>query len=331
VDAGDWPAAVAASSLVAEPVGAPVLFTEGDEVPELTTSALRALAPEGSPETDDEQLFRIGEAAEPEGLRALEVPGTSPAETAAELERLRRRLTGSDPEHLVVVSSDEPAFAMPAAAWAARSGDPVLFAQRDSVPKPTLDALERNRDVPVYVLGPDEAISANAFKQIDEAASGAERVAGEDPVENAIEFARYSDGTFGWNINDPGHGFVIANAGRPGDAAAAAPLSAGGTFGPLLVVEDGKRMPAPLRGYLLDLKPGYQDDPTRAVYNHVWVIGDPGAVSVAVQAQLDELAELVRVRSGPGDSVLGPEPGTPEPESQDPEDAGPRRDSEDQP
>ena len=37
--------------------------------------------------------------------------------------------------------------------------------------------------------------------------------------------ARYRDGAFGWGIVDPGHGLVFARAGRPLDAAAAAPLS----------------------------------------------------------------------------------------------------------
>jgi len=318
VDAEDWASGIAAASLVAEPVGAPVLLSADEEVPELTSGALGALAPEGSPETDDRQVFRVGSAAaEVDGLRTLDVGGENPAEVAAEVERLRAKLTGSKPGHLVIAPADEPALAMPAAGWAARSGDPVLFAQRDSVPKPTLEALERNEDVPVYVLGPASAISAKTFEEIEKASPGAQRVGAEDPVESAIEFARYSDGTFGWNINDPGHGFVIANADRPADAGAAAALSATGTFGPLLLTDDSAKLPAALRGYLLDLKPGYQDDPTRAVYNHVWLIGDQEAISVPVQAQLDELAELVRVRSGTGSSVLGPPPGTPEPERPD--------------
>ena len=63
--------------------------------------------------------------------------------------------------------------------------------------------------------------------------------------------------------------------------------------------------------YLLDLKPGYLDDPTRAVYNHIWLIGDPGALSVELQGQVDELAEVTEVTSG-GGPQLGPPPGTPE-------------------
>ena len=70
----------------------------------------------------------------------------------------------------------------------------------------------------------------------------------QDPVENAIAFARYASGSFGWNINDPGHGFVIASASRPLDAAAAAPLSASGTWGPLLVTDDAAQRPAPRCG-----------------------------------------------------------------------------------
>jgi hypothetical protein len=43
----------------------------------------------------------------------------------------------------------------------------------------------------------------------------------------------------------------------------------------------------------------------------VWLIGGQDAISVAFQAQVDDLAELVQVRSGLG-SGLGPPPGTPE-------------------
>lgn len=299
VDAGDWHAGVAAASLVAAPIGAPILVTEDGEIPDLTEGALEALAPSGSSTTEDRQLFRIGDAADPDGLEAFEVEGANPAQVAAQIERLRTRLAG-DPDHLLLASSDDPAFAMPAAGWAARSGDPVLFVQRDSVPSPTRRALERHDGAPVYVLGPPSAISRDAFQEIRRLAPGARRVAGDDPVVNAIEFTRYADGSFGWNINDPGHGLVIANAARPLDAAVASPLSATGTWGALLVTEDADVVPGPLRGYLLDLKPGYADDPTRAVYNHVWLIGGPDAISVDFQAQVDELAELERIRPGRG-------------------------------
>jgi hypothetical protein len=188
---------------------------------------------------------------------------------------------------------------MPAAAWAARSGDPVLYAGRDKLPKPTAEALRSHSKLPVYVLGPSSAISSDVLRRIDKISRRVRRVSGEDPVENAIALARYSDGGFGWNVNDPGHGFVVARSDEPLDAAAAAPLSASGTWGPLLLTDDAGTLPAALHGYLLDVKPGYTDDPTRAFYNHVWVIGDQEAIEVGQQAEIDGLAELEKIGGKP--------------------------------
>ena len=320
----DWPASIAASSLVAEPVGAPILLSGPDEVPDLTLTALTSLAPQGSSETDDKQLFRFGDALAPEGLRAQNVEGSNPAEIAAAAAAARERLTGEKPEHVVLASSDRPEFAMPAAAWAARSGDPVLFVQSDSVPTPTLEALRKLQGVPIYVLGPEPVVSNDVLDQIaKEAKSKPKRIGEDDAVSNSIAFARYSDGSFGWNITDPGHGVVLANATRPSDAGAAAPLSASCKWGPLLLTDNANVLPAPIEGYLLDIKPGYVDDPTRALYNHAWLIGDAKAISVDVQAQVDELLELARVQSGRGASRFGTVPGQPEQEAEPNSDANP--------
>jgi hypothetical protein len=315
VDAGDWPSGVAASSLMAAPVGAPLLLTSGGEVPSLTSDALSALAPEGSAATGKAQVFQVGAAAKVKGLRTETVRGRDPAEVASSIDHLREKLVGEQPPAILVTTADEPGYAMPAAAWAARSGDTILFAERNSVPKATLQALHRHEDVPVYVLGPDSVISDKAVKQLERVSGDIRRIEAHGEVESAIAFARYAAGGFGWDINDPGHGFVIANAERPMDAAAAAPLSASGTWGPLLVTDSGHKVPGPLRSYLLDLKPGYLANPTRAVYNHVWLIGDSSAVSVAFQAQVDELAEVAQVRSGSGGSSL-PTPGGKPPSQQ---------------
>jgi hypothetical protein len=149
--------------------------------------------------------------------------------------------------------------------------------------------------VPVYVLGPSSAISSDVVREVAKAVKKVRRVSGEEPVENAIALARYSGGDFGWNINDPGHGFVIARSDSPLDAAASAPLSASGTWGPLLLTDDADTLPKALREYLLDVKPGYTTDPTRAFYNHVWVIGDQEAIDVNQQAEIDQLAELAKI------------------------------------
>ena len=166
------------------------------------------------------------------------------------------------------------------------------------LPEATIAALKRHPKVPVYVLGPSSAISSKALRGIAKVADKVQRVSGEDPVANAIAFARYADGGFGWNVNDPGHGFVLARDDSPLDAAAAAPLSASGTWGPLLLTDSASTLPAALREYFLDVKPGYTTNPTRAFYNHVWVIGDQEAIDVNQQAEVNELAELAKIGGG---------------------------------
>ena len=295
----DWAGAIAAAVLMAAPVRAPILFSGSDGVPDPTAEALGALAPAGDKSSGGASAFALGDVdTSGVGGEVTAIKGGGTAATAAAIAALRERLAGSPPSHFVVAPSGQAAFAMPAAAWAARSGDPVLFAEGDKLPAPTAGALKRHPDTPVYVLGPSSAISSKGVRAIAKIDHRVHRVSGEDPVANAIAFARYADGGFGWNINDPGHGFVLARDDSPLEAAAAAPLSASGTWGPLLLTDSPTTLPAALREYFLDVKPGYTTNPTRAFYNHVWVIGDQEAIDVNQQAEVNELAELAKIGGG---------------------------------
>ena len=223
VDEGDWQGAVAASVLMAEPVRAPLLVSSDGDLPDASSQALAALDPQGSKTTNGAQAFAIGAGASPEGLKTTEVKGGDAAGLAASIAKLRERLTGEPPEHIVLASESEPALAVPAAAWAARSGDPVLFTATDKLPVATEKALRAHAKIPVYVLGPSSAVSSDVFREVDRVAGQVRRVAGETPVENAIALARYASGGFGWNLNDPGHGFVVAREDDPLAAAVSSP------------------------------------------------------------------------------------------------------------
>lgn len=312
VGSEDWQSGIAAAVLTGPPLRFPLLVSTESRAPDATTDALERLGPRGSgPGTA--ALYTVGDLAAPAGLKAERIGGDEAATRAAAIDELRQKLTGEEPTSIVVVSSQNPAYAMPAAAWAARSGDPVFFTTRDRAPVATLQAIRRYPKADVFVLGPESAVSAEAFRDLRGASADIKRVEGPDPVSNAVAFARYADGEFGWDINDPGHGLVIASTQRPLDAAAGASLSASGDWGPLLLVESARSLPPELESFLLDIKPGYTDDPTRAVYNHIWLMGDDAAISATAQAQIDELAELAQVGPGSGGVVTDDEPGTPQP------------------
>ena len=294
VDKGDWQAAIAASVLMSSPLHAPILFTSGKDVPEATNTALDNLQPRGARAAGNAQAIRVGDAAQPQGLKTTDIAGTDAYELARAVDRFQAAVVGRSSDTVVVASGDDPGYAMPAAGWAAKSGDPVLFVKRDSIPAPTRAALQSHQRPHIYLLGPTSAISASVERQLRRLGN-VTRIQGADPVRNSIAFARYRDGRFGWGVVDPGHGLVFASASRPADAAAAAPLSASGTYGPLLLVDSAASLPQPLEQYLLDIQPGYQGDPVRGVYNHGWLIGDEGALSLDTQSRIDSLMEIVPV------------------------------------
>jgi hypothetical protein len=304
VPAESWQLSLAATPLTADPIGAPILLGS-DEVFESTASALDALKPTGLESAGGTQAFVVGDLAVPEGLKTTVIEGADPADVANQIDLERAKITGvEDPAHLLVVSSENAGLSLPASAWAARSGDPILFADGDDVPAGTMKVIKRHPDTPVFVLGPESVVSNKALEKL----GNATRIGSEGVVENSIEFARFTSGDFGWNINDPGHGFAIANVARPLDPPAAAALaSTGGSPGPLLLTDDAKTIPPALQSFLSDTQPGFQDDPTRAVFNHVWIIGDAAAISVPFQAQVDQLTELAPVST----ATTPPEPTVP--------------------
>ena len=127
-------------------------------------------------------------------------------------------VAGDPTDAVLIAPADSPEFAMPAAGWAAKSGQPVLWTLKDSLPPETRAAIQAHKKPRIYVLGPEDAVGESVVKELEKLGT-TKRVSGPDPITNAIAFARYSDGPrFGWNVVDPGHGVVFANASRTLDA-----------------------------------------------------------------------------------------------------------------
>lgn len=294
-DDSDWRVGLAASVLMSSPIRAPLLYAHGtDDLPAATLNALAALAPTGSKDAGGAQVIRVGDVPAPPGLKTTDLKGADPFALARAIDAFQAAARGTTSDRVIVVGVDDPAYAMPAAAWAAKAGDPILFVNKDSIPADTKAAISAHQQPKIYVLGPKSTVSDKVMTQLKRLGSPT-RISGADPAASSVAFARFQDGSFGWGVVDPGHGFVFANSARPGDAGAVAPLSASGTYGPLLVSTDAKQLPRALSGYLLDVQPGYTRDPVRGVYNHGWIVGDESALSADVQSAIDSLLEIVPV------------------------------------
>ncbi len=299
-DRRDWRAAIAGAVLMAPPIRAPLLFTDTGDIPDVTRAALSALAPTGIGENGP-QALRLGTAASAPGLRNRDVAGNDAATLAANIDALRTELAGRASPSVVVVSADAPSYAMAAAAWAAKSGDPVLFVTRGGVPEPTRRAIAAHGRPRIYLLGPATVASPAVARQLQTLGT-VSRIGASSAAATAVAFARYRDGRFGWGVIDPGHGFAVASPTRPADAGAAAALAASGSYGPLLLSDPKGGLPSAVRNYLLDVRPGYSSDPVRGVYNRAWIVGDARAVTAATQASIDGLLEIQPISQRPPES-----------------------------
>ncbi len=153
----NWQAAIAASVLMAAPTRAPVLLSNSDSVPSATADALKLLAPTGSGSAAGAQIFRIGDATAPHGFHTANIGGGDPYALAASIDRFYSAANGTTSSDVVVTTGEQPAYAMPAAGWAAESGDPVLYVTQSDIPGPTRQALLAHNRPRIYVLGPTSA------------------------------------------------------------------------------------------------------------------------------------------------------------------------------
>ena len=287
-DAGDWEASLAATALMSPPVRAPLLLSSGGSLPGATKSALDQLSPA--------EVIRVGNTAAPGAGRSTQITGANPYALAANVAAYVAKARGTTADNRVlIVSSEAPQYAMAAAAWSAKSGDPILFVTKNAVPPETRDAIGRLQQPRIFVFGPGAVVGRPAIQVLLKLGT-VRRIAGPDPISTAVAFARYQNGSFGWGPVRPGRGLVLASDAQPVVAAAAAALSSSGTYGPLLLIApDAAQLPPTLVQYLLDNQPGYATDPARGVYNHAWIIGDGQAISLEVQARIDSDLEIVPV------------------------------------
>jgi hypothetical protein len=297
VDRKDWQGVVAASVLSADPLGTPILLSDGGDLPEATKDALDRMNPRGSDLARDAQVIRVGaKPPEPSGRKSAQLGAPDPFRTAAAIDRFFTAIRGEPSPHVMLVAADKPSFAMPAAAWAARSGDSVLFVEKNKLPAVTKTAIVTHSKPDIYLLGPESVISPAVEKELD-GLGRVTRVSGETAVENAIALARFSRRGFGWGIQAPGYNLAVASTKRPADAAAAATLATNGVFAPLLLTDRADRLPSALDLYLRVLQPGYQESPSEGVYNRVWILGDQKTVSLPMQGRIDEVSRLIRVQA----------------------------------
>lgn len=285
VTGNDWRTTVAAAPLVRW-VNGPLLTKDATNAAE---SEIVRLKPRGVSALGGATTITVG-LDQPGGATNQTVGGANPAELAANVDDLVSRVAGNVPRNVLLVPED-PAYAIPAAYWAAQFGDVVLFSG-NPLPDATRRALERrNGQARIYAIGLD----GNAQ---DLARYGAvQTIQARDGVSAAVAVAKFYDSVnnVGWGMDesryDSGHNFVLANREHPELAAAGLALARFGKFGPLLWVERDS-IPAATEQYLWKMKPEFFKTPAEGPFNHLWLLGAPDVISIQVQGAADVSQEI---------------------------------------
>ena len=228
------------------------------------------------------------------------IDGKDPYERAAADRPLLLGGKGRPSKNVVVASGEQAEYAMPAAAWAARSGDAVLLdARRTLCRAPTRKALREHEKPNIYVLGPEKVISPEVADAARQARQGDAASRARRPVENAIAFARYEQGGFGWGVTVPGYNFTLANTDAPArrrGRGGARPRTACSRR--CCSPTDAEPLPRALESYFLTCSPASRTTPARPSTTACGSSATTRRSRCDQQARLDQITELMPVQAG---------------------------------
>ena len=207
-------------------------------------------------------VFAIGDAPAPDGRATKSISAKGPAALAAAIARLRDRLVGAPPKH----DRDRPARPAGLRDAGRGLGRPL---RRPGPLRLRPGAAEGDRLGPAANTPRPPSTSSGRPRRSPPASSAKSRPSTGtcDGSPARTRSATRSPSPATTTAISAGTSTTRATASSspaartPLDAAAAAPLSASGTWGPLLLTDDADTLPGALRGYLLDVKPGYTDRP----------------------------------------------------------------------
>jgi len=288
----DWRYAAALVPLGHER-NAPILYFEPDRpLPDATRGELERLAVEAQAAGTRLEVVLAGglPAGGDAVLRLLgadvrQLPGDDPVAVAGAL------LPNLPHDRIVFVDQARPEFALPALAWAAYSGDALLFVDKSSVPDATRDALLALDEPPqrLYVTVPDKSARSKVTKPLKKyGRAKVTRLHSGHVAGLAVRLATWSDQYgFGWGlpVADANQELLVAREEDDLQVIAALPLLRTSGAGPLLI--GGRdRLPTTTASYLWRASPTWRGG-RPGPFDHAWIIGDASRVGLRAQGDVE--------------------------------------------
>ena len=282
VDSGDWRAGIAAAALMAPPLRAPILLTDGERPAGGDLDRPRHAQADGRPAA----RRRAGDRGR-NGARARRrcARGASPAATrstlAAAIDALRAPTSAGRPSQNVVIVSAERAPRSPCRPRPGRRSPATPCCSRSA----TAARARRGRrsggtSGRTSTCSARERVISASVERALRRLGRVQRIAGPHAGRRTRSRSRATP-------TRPSAGACATRATascsrtrtarstrrpRPRSAAQRQVRSAAAAR------RRRRRSRGPLENFLLDIQPGYRFDPVRGVYNHAWMLGDESAI-----------------------------------------------------
>lgn len=292
-----WQTQLITVDLIHHPSDGPLLVTSKDNISDAVINELNRLNPKGG--TNGIEVITVGmsdnankQLAE-KGYKIHQITGDNIFKLAEDIDEYYGSMAGGLPNSVIIASSDDAEYSIPAANWIAHMAEPLLYVKKDAIPTETENALKkRDGKATIYLLGPESIISKKVEDSLQNFGK-VTRISGDTPYSNAIALAKFRDKDtgFGWGITMPGHGLLIVSKDNIKDSIASGAFSHRGKHAPMLITNTNKA-PQELLDYLKDLKPFFENDPTEGPYTHIYITGNTDWISLEQQGNLDNLIEI---------------------------------------
>lgn len=193
---------------------------------------------------------------------------------------------------VVVISDEEPAYAMPAAYAASYFQVPVIAVKDGKIPDKIKNALKPNTQF--FVAAPPRLIPDSTLDELRNYGT-VERVADEDIYKHALMWAEGRWGNFGWGFDETYenayYNFFLTNPNNPEYAAAGISASYQGNYGPLLYTQK-EDLNDLVDQFFWRNSPDYFVFPSDGPFMNARVMGGPDIVSYNAQARADLALEV---------------------------------------
>lgn len=136
-----WQIQLAAVNLIHHPSDGPLLISSKENISEAVFSELSRLNPVGI--TDSITVITVGmsdtagKQLRDRGYKIHEIKGDNPNKLAEDIDMYYSSISGELPNSVIVASSEQLEYTLPAGNWIAHMPDPLLYVTKDNIPPET--------------------------------------------------------------------------------------------------------------------------------------------------------------------------------------------------